>query len=156
MGFIDPRDPRDPWAWRNTWTGEARTSYDELWVVIPLVVLVSIVVFLLLLPLIVYKMCPVLMPVKFKRRFETFMQVLHEIGKEKALKTTNEFSFDNPSFVRPNLHQVESGTSQQKVPVHLRASTRSFKKGMVTEDARSHVLTDINNYSFTRDLTSVI
>ncbi|CAD5216005.1 unnamed protein product [Bursaphelenchus xylophilus] len=128
MGFKDPRDPRDPWAWRNTWTGEARTSYDELWVVIPLVALVSVICFLLLLPLMVYKFCPFMMNKKFKDCFEKFLQVLHDVGKEKTLKNTNEVSFDNPSFVRPSYHHVEQGQGGQKLPIHLRSSTRSLRK----------------------------
>lgn len=61
MGFKDPRDPRDPWAFRSTWTGEVRTGYDELWIVIPLISLLVILAFLLILPLMIYKTCPTIL-----------------------------------------------------------------------------------------------
>ena len=57
MGWKDPRDPRDPWAWRNTWTGEARTDYAELWIFIPLIVLLSICAIGLLIPIFIHMYC---------------------------------------------------------------------------------------------------
>lgn len=55
--YKDINDPRDPWAWRNSWTGEARTDYAELWVVIPLILGLFLFALMLLLPLFIYMHC---------------------------------------------------------------------------------------------------
>lgn len=55
--YKDINDPRDPWAWRNQWTGQARTDYAELWIVIPLIVGLVLLALLMLLPLFIYKYC---------------------------------------------------------------------------------------------------
>ncbi|KAI6234135.1 hypothetical protein M3Y99_00848100 [Aphelenchoides fujianensis] len=96
MPFRNINDPRDPWAFRETWTGEARTSYEELWIVVPLAVGLLLVAFLLLLPLLVHKWCRRRLARAFWRLFDKFLRVLHEIGKKKVLQEGSANSFDNP------------------------------------------------------------
>ena len=57
MGIKDIRDPRDPWAFRDVWTGEARTDYAELWIVIPLIALLVLLAILAVIPLFIHAYC---------------------------------------------------------------------------------------------------
>ena len=68
MTWRDINDPRDPWAWRNVYTGEARTDYAELWIVIPLTVILILLALLALIPLYIHKYCRAACPCQVSER----------------------------------------------------------------------------------------
>ncbi|CAI4233407.1 unnamed protein product [Auanema sp. JU1783] len=59
MGQRSVYDPRDPWAFRNTWTGEIRNSYDDLWIWFTLIVGITLVALLFLIPILIHRYCRV-------------------------------------------------------------------------------------------------
>ncbi|KAI1727472.1 hypothetical protein Ddc_04777 [Ditylenchus destructor] len=113
-------DVRDPWAWRNTWTGEIRSDYAELWIVIPLIVGFLFLAFAMVLPLFIYKYCRQACPCqKCCEFFERFLAVLHQIGREKDLgrrrgrKRTVATSFENPAFDPLSVSNIPQYSSKQ-------------------------------------------
>ncbi|KAI6196561.1 hypothetical protein M3Y94_01124200 [Aphelenchoides besseyi] len=124
MPFRDIHDPRDPWAFRNTWTGEVRTSYEELWIVIPLIVLLTLCALGLIMPLIIHKYCRGAFPCpRFWRLFDRFLRVLQEIGKEKVMVD----GFDNPAYA-PAQNSQDVEMARPRNLMSLRSSVRYVRK----------------------------
>ncbi|ETN78261.1 hypothetical protein NECAME_02967 [Necator americanus] len=57
MGQRSVYDPRDPWAFRNTWTGEIRNSYDDLWIWATLIIALTIIAVCILVPVLIHIYC---------------------------------------------------------------------------------------------------
>ncbi|KAI6184484.1 hypothetical protein M3Y97_00601300 [Aphelenchoides bicaudatus] len=144
MPFFDVKDPRDPWAFRNTWTGEIRNSYEDLWIIIPLIVCLLIIALLMILPLFIHMYCRSACPCKgFFRWFDRFLLVLHNIGREKVLRNTKEYCFENPTFNPATVTDLEQNRPEQPkniVPSHLRSSVRYYKKRPTKQIRRSRSL----------------
>uniref|UniRef100_A0A914PMM0 Uncharacterized protein n=1 Tax=Panagrolaimus davidi TaxID=227884 RepID=A0A914PMM0_9BILA len=97
MAWKDIHDPGDPWAWRNKYTGEARTDYAELWIVIPLIVLLVLLALIAVIPIFIHAYCRSACPCpSFWSVFDNFLQVLHDYGRKNTTAGNN--SFENPAF----------------------------------------------------------
>uniref|UniRef100_A0A0K0EIS9 4Fe-4S ferredoxin-type domain-containing protein n=1 Tax=Strongyloides stercoralis TaxID=6248 RepID=A0A0K0EIS9_STRER len=82
--YININDPRDPWAWRNKWTGESRYGNDDLWIWITLCVLLIILAIIAISPLLMLKYCRGSCPCDaFFNWFEKFLYKLHYLGRKK-------------------------------------------------------------------------
>ncbi|RCN28794.1 hypothetical protein ANCCAN_25458 [Ancylostoma caninum] len=57
MGQRSVYDPHDPWAFRNTWTGEIRNSYDDLWIWVTLIVGLTMLALCILVPVLIHIYC---------------------------------------------------------------------------------------------------
>ncbi|CAJ0958647.1 unnamed protein product, partial [Mesorhabditis belari] len=98
------QDPKDPWAWRNTWTGEIRNSYDDLWIVIPIIVLVTVFAMLFLIPILIHRYCPHCFPGRvWCRWFESLLFVLGQISREKEEKRIER---KRPTRAHPRAHSA--------------------------------------------------
>lgn len=62
MAYRDINDPRDPWAFRNKWSGSPRNDYLEFWIVIPLGVGLLLLALLCIAPLFIRRQCPGICP----------------------------------------------------------------------------------------------
>uniref|UniRef100_A0AC34Q3K3 Uncharacterized protein n=1 Tax=Panagrolaimus sp. JU765 TaxID=591449 RepID=A0AC34Q3K3_9BILA len=132
MGWKDPRDPRDPWAWRNTWTGEARTDYAELWIVIPIIVILVILAILALIPIFVHMYCRSACPFPgFWLFFDRFLQVLHELGNKT--QRNDPSSFTNPAF------DPEFGKNDKQSGKENAKSTHSKRTNQQVDDRMNHL-----------------
>uniref|UniRef100_A0A7E4VAU5 Small integral membrane protein 3-like n=1 Tax=Panagrellus redivivus TaxID=6233 RepID=A0A7E4VAU5_PANRE len=146
MAWKDPKDPRDPWAWRNTWTGEIRNDYSELWIVITLIVMFVIAAFLCLLPLLIHAYCRSACPCpSFWSFFDRFLQVLHELGRKSKTPRDPE-SFVNPAFDPTFIDPTLANNNLRKPHVrklgpenlsHLRHSVRTQKSSRLASINRS-------------------
>uniref|UniRef100_A0A0N5CH48 4Fe-4S ferredoxin-type domain-containing protein n=1 Tax=Strongyloides papillosus TaxID=174720 RepID=A0A0N5CH48_STREA len=84
--YININDPRDPWAWRNKWTGESRYSNDDLWIWVTLCILFVILAIIAISPLLIIKYCRGSCPCdSFFNRFEKFLYTLHNLGNKKKI-----------------------------------------------------------------------
>ncbi|WKX96750.1 hypothetical protein Q1695_012863 [Nippostrongylus brasiliensis] len=57
MGQRSVYDPHDPWAFRNTWTGEIRNSYEDLWIWVTLIVGLTALALCVLVPILIRIYC---------------------------------------------------------------------------------------------------
>ncbi|KAK6023183.1 hypothetical protein OSTOST_11092 [Ostertagia ostertagi] len=57
MGQRSVYDPHDPWAFRNTWTGEIRNSYEDLWIWVTLIVGLTLLALCVLIPVLIHIYC---------------------------------------------------------------------------------------------------
>ncbi|KAH7698990.1 hypothetical protein AAVH_33911, partial [Aphelenchoides avenae] len=104
MPFWDINDPRDPWAFRNTWTGQTKAGYDDLWIWITLSVGLLFLAMCLLMPLLFHQCCRGVCPEFLCIPFDRFLAVLHEMGREKDAGKLATVTFTNPaaiSFTNP-------------------------------------------------------
>ncbi|KAL6735520.1 hypothetical protein Aduo_005956 [Ancylostoma duodenale] len=84
MGQRSVYDPHDPWAFRNTWTGEIRNSYDDLWIWVTLIVSLTMLALCILVPVLVHIYCKdACFCLDSCRCFERFLSVCHTMSWEK-------------------------------------------------------------------------
>uniref|UniRef100_A0AC35TK34 Uncharacterized protein n=1 Tax=Rhabditophanes sp. KR3021 TaxID=114890 RepID=A0AC35TK34_9BILA len=82
--YIDINDPKDPWAWRNKWNGDARNGMDDLWIWVTICVCLAFLTFLAILPLLLLKFCRGVCPCNsFFNCFEGMLSQCSKMGERK-------------------------------------------------------------------------
>uniref|UniRef100_A0A914E4E7 Uncharacterized protein n=1 Tax=Acrobeloides nanus TaxID=290746 RepID=A0A914E4E7_9BILA len=122
--YRDINDPRDPWAWRNKWTGPIRNDYTEFWIVIPLSIGLLLLALIVILPLFIHQYCRQICPCQsLCMLFDRFLHVLHEMGREKDECATQRY-FENPAFDQHHM-SCEPKTSTRSTKEFRRPLSRS-------------------------------
>ncbi|XGW08456.1 hypothetical protein V3C99_011074 [Haemonchus contortus] len=140
MGQRSVYDPHDPWAFRNTWTGEIRNSYDDLWIWITLIIGLTLLALCILIPVLVHIYCrDCCQCLPWCRCYDRLLSVCYtmsweqrEQSRERRRQKSQQIDFEEPYNVPSSESETFQAAEQHRPrPIH-RSYPQSFYPRSVT------------------------
>ncbi|EYC12735.1 hypothetical protein Y032_0046g1395 [Ancylostoma ceylanicum] len=142
MGQRSVYDPHDPWAFRNTWTGEIRNSYDDLWIWVTLIVGLTLLALCILVPVLIHIYCrDACICLESCLCFERLLSVCHTMSWEKQQRSRRRRRFkrncpdDIEDRIPATLAEQPRNIEQSAPVVDFRRSRRSYPSSFYPRSA---------------------